>query len=84
MSEGNGHTPEVAPDADVMVLSRNRSTGEVNVGGNVINVDLALDILGRVSRYFDVQYRVMAAMQAQEELKKRQAEFATVQSLLRK
>ena len=84
MSEGNGHTPEVSPDADVMVLSRNRSTGEVNVGGNVINVDLALDILGRVTRYFDVQYRIMAAVQAQEELKKRQAEFARVQSLLRK
>ena len=81
MSEGNGHTPE---GKFQLVLDYDPATGVMNLGGNVQNLDVILNMLAQATRFVDVQYRINAAVQAQEELKKRQAEFARVQSLLRK
>ena len=80
----NGETAQAQLPVDQLVLNRDRVTGAVSIGGNVADLDLILDMLGRATRHFDVQYRIMAAIQAQEEVKQRQADMMRVQNLLRK
>jgi len=79
MSEGNGET-----QVQQLIITRDAKTGAVTIGGNVTDIELSLEMLSRVTRYLDVQYRIMAAIDAQQEVKKRQEEFRRVQQLLGK
>jgi len=45
---------------------------------------MTLDMLSRATRYFDVQYRIGASIQAQEQINERKKEFERVQRLLGK
>ena len=83
MSE-NGEAKEAQLDADQIVITRDRKTGKVQIDGNVADLDLLLDMLGRATRYYDVRYRINAALIAQEEVKQQQAEYQRVQRLLGK
>jgi len=79
MSEGNGET-----QVQQLIITRDAKTGAVTIGANVTDIELSLEMLSRVTRYLDVQYRIMAAIDAQQEVKKRQEEFRRVQQLLGK
>ena len=79
MSEGNGET-----QVQQLIITRDTKTGAVTIGGNVTDIELSLEMLSRVTRYLDVQYRIMAAIDAQQEVRKRQEEFKRVQQLLGK
>jgi hypothetical protein len=84
--DGNGNSENKPGElnADQLILTRDRVTGAVSIGGNVQDLDLILDMLGRVTRHMDVQFRITAAVQAQEQIKQRQAEMQRVQSILRR
>jgi allophanate hydrolase subunit 2 len=69
---------------DQVVLIRDRATGAVSIGGNVQDIDLMLNILAQATRHMDVQFRITAAVAAQEQLKQRQADFERVQRLMGK
>ena len=71
-------------EVDQLVLTRDRMTGAVAITGNVKDIDMTLDMLSRATRYFDVQYRIGASIQAQEQINERKKEFERVQRLLGK
>jgi len=71
-------------EVDQLVLTRDRMTGAVAITGNVADIDMTLDMLSRATRYFDVQYRIGASIQAQEQINERKKEFERVQRLLGK
>ena len=83
MSE-NGEAKQAQLDVDQLVINRDRKTGHVQITGNVPDIDLVLDMLGRATRYYDVRYRITAALVAQEEAKQQRAEYERVQRLLGK
>jgi hypothetical protein len=80
----NGQAGAEAPAQllDQVVITRNRATGEVALGGNVTDLDLILDMLGRATRHTDVQFRIIAAVQAQEDIKRKKAEMELAHSIM--
>jgi hypothetical protein len=80
----NGEQKAQELNCDQIVLLRDRTTGRVTLTGNVQDIELGMDMLGRALRFLDVQYRIQAGIAAQAELKQRQEEFMRVQSLLGK
>lgn len=79
MSEGNGQA-----EVDVITLTRDRKTGAVSIGGNVTDMDLHLNMLAQATRHMEVQFRIIAAMEAQAQVKQRQEDMARVANLMRK
>ena len=82
MSEGNGDTK--APEKLQLVLEYDPTTATLKLGGNVMNLDMMLNMLAQATRFIDVKYRIVAAMQAQEEAKQAALDFKRVQTLLGK
>lgn len=69
MEPTNGTGSEQKPPYEVIV-SMDRETLRVNVGGNVKDIDVIMNMLSTALRYMDVQYRIAAGIKAQEELKR--------------
>lgn len=83
MSE-NGEAKAGQLDVDQIVLIRNRKTGEFSIGGNVQDIDLSLNMLAQATRHLDVQFRIIAAVEAQARTKQQQEDFQRVQRLMGK
>ncbi len=79
MSEGNGQI-----EVDLITLTRDRKTGQVSIGGNVTDIDLCLNMLVQATRHMDVQFRIIAAMDAQAQAQQRKEDMARVANLMRK
>jgi hypothetical protein len=81
MSE-NGHSNGAAETVadDTIVLTYNRLTDQLNVGGKYYSHELALSILARASRAIEQKLRIEAAIKAQAEL----AQLARDQQLAQK
>ncbi len=79
MSEGNGQV-----EVDLITLTRDRKTGQVSIGWNVKDIDLCLNMLSQATRHMDVQFRIIAAMDAQAQAKQRQEDMKRVADLMRK
>lgn len=71
-------------NVDQLILNRDRTTGRVEIAGNVNDLDLVLNMLAQATRHVDVQFRIVAAVQAQAQLKQQQADFERVQRLMGK
>jgi hypothetical protein len=50
---------------DTLVLTYNRATDHLDVGGKFASIDLALDMLGRARRALEFQQRKMQAIEIQ-------------------
>lgn len=48
---------------DTVVLTYNRATDHLDVGGHAESLDLMLDMLGRATRVLEMKYRQQAALQ---------------------
>jgi len=71
-------------DVDQVILTRDRKTGQVAIGGNVTDIDLCLNMLSQATRHMDVQFRVIAAFDAQAQVQKRKEELKFAQDFMRK
>ena len=76
---------------DTLVLLLNRKTMELNFSGDAWDAianhnprawDVCLNMLDQAKRMLDVQYRIVAAMEAQAMMKARQEDAAMRQSLM--
>ena len=76
---------------DTLILSLDRRTMTLGFNGDVWERikakdprawDVMLNILGQASRQADVQYRIICAMEAQQQIKAQQAEETLRQSLM--
>lgn len=70
MSEGNGNGAEhrVGIDlVDQLVLRYDRVTGTLEIGGQVLNDDVALGILQQAARVFETRLRIAAAREVQKQ-----------------
>jgi len=70
MSDGNGHEPGMAPRAglvDELVLRYDRADGSLEVGGHILNDDVALNILLQAVRTFEQRLRIAAAQKLQKQ-----------------
>jgi hypothetical protein len=79
--DGNGvHLDMVAHSdlIDELVLTFDRATGMLKIGGRTINLEVALDICQRGVRFFDTQLRIQAAAAMQQQ----QADQVRVNDLL--
>jgi len=83
--------PQKQEQVDTLVLSLNRKTMELTFGGDVWEAiatqkprawDVCLNMLDHAKRMLDVQYRIVAAMEAQAMMKARQEDAAMRQSLM--
>jgi len=82
MSEGNGEPK--AKEKLQIILNYDPATAVLQLDGNVMNLDMMLNMLAQATRFIDVKYRIVAAMQAQEEAKQAALDFKRVQTLLGK
>jgi allophanate hydrolase subunit 2 len=80
----NGEAKAGELNVDQVVLTRDRKTGAFTIGGNVQDIDLSLNMLAQATRHLDVQFRIVAAVEAQRQIKEQQADFERVQRLLGK
>ena len=80
----NGEAKAAQVNVDQIVLTLNRETGELNIGGNVQNLNLSLNMLAQATRHLDVQFRIIAATEAQAQIKQQQEDFQRVQRLMGK
>ena len=55
-----------------VIVTMDRETLRVTLGGNVHDIDVLMNMLLTALRYLDVQYRITAGIKAQEELKRSQ------------
>jgi hypothetical protein len=84
--------PQKQEPLDTLVLALNRKTMELTFGGDVWEAictkknprawDVCLDMLDHARRMLDVQYRIVAAMEAQAMMKQAQEEAAMRQSIM--
>jgi hypothetical protein len=51
-----------------VILTMDRDSNALDIGGNVQNIDILLNILSQATRFLDVQYRVAAGIQAQQKV----------------
>lgn len=82
MSE-NGENGVEHQKLDTIVLSYNRATDHLDVGGHANSLDLMLDMLARATRAIEKQKRTQDALELQAQLQ-RQAEDARIAAALRK
>jgi hypothetical protein len=66
---------------DTLILKYDRLRDHLEIGGNVSSTDLALDILGRATRYTEAQWRQQRMLEAANALAQAQHDRAIVESL---
>ena len=74
----NGNRAENDPLIDQLVLTFNRRTGELGIGGKVLNEDMAMAILAQATRHFETVLR----LQAVAKVKMQEVEQARTNALL--
>lgn len=78
---GNGQERVTLPLealTDELTITFRRADGTLQVGGRICNLDVALDMCKRAARYFEMQLRLAAALEAKKNL----AEQAHVQQMI--
>jgi len=68
---------------DTVVLSYDRATDRMEIGGDVVSLDLMLDMLGRATRTMEKQYREASAIELKAKLVEMEQD-ARVAAALRK
>lgn len=79
----NGHTHTHTELVDTVVLTYNRETDKLDIGGHANSVDLMLDMLHRATRALEFTQRKAQALEIQAAAQ-RQAEDAAIAAALRK
>lgn len=67
---------------DTVILTYNRVTDHLNVGGTACSLDIMLDMLGRARRYIEFQQRKAQALEIQKAARE-EAENARIAAALR-
>lgn len=62
---GNGAPPQGDELVDTIVLTYNRRTDHLDIGGTAASLDLMLDMLGRARRAIEFQQRKAQALEIQ-------------------
>jgi hypothetical protein len=83
MSEGNGDMTEQRV-ADTVLLSYDRETDTLTIGGNARSLNLVLDMLTRAAREIESQWRQQKALELQARLQDQQRNAALAASLFTK
>ena len=76
--KGNGERGVERQAVDTLVLTHDRATDHLDIGGHCNSLDLMLDMLGRASRVLEAKWR---AEQVQAMLQQRAQAAATQQIL---
>lgn len=79
---GNGVQSTASELVDTLVLTYNRATDNLQIGGHANSLDLMLDILARATRQVEFQLRKAQALQIQAEARQA-AEDARIAAALR-
>ena len=65
----NGEAPAKPEQGPTVVLTFALDHSAMHVSGNCLgNIELVLDMLGRATRYFDMQYRIISAQKHNEQM----------------
>ena len=74
----NGDGPKV----DTVVLTLQRDPWQLTIGGQVENINLALAIVTEAQRTLETEWRIGAAISAQEQHKSRKHEEERIRNIL--
>ena len=69
---------------DTVILTYDRATDHMDVGGNANSLDLMLDMLGRATRVLEAKYRLQSAQQFAQQLAEQRQNAAIAETLRRK
>jgi len=75
---GNGVTHQAV---DTLILTYNRATDHLDVGGKCNSLDLMLDMLGRATRTLEAQLRAQNAIALQQQLRQVEADRLIAESI---
>jgi hypothetical protein len=81
-ANGNKQEQESQDAPYTLVLTMDKKTLALNIGGNVLNLDTALNMLSQASRFMEVQYRIDMAVKAQEAINRNKQDMAKVAELI--
>lgn len=79
--EGNGNGSVQARAVDTIVLTYDRATDHLDVGGKFNSIDLALDMLGRARRALEFEQKKQQAIEMQQALRQAAADQAVAEAL---
>lgn len=77
----NGANGVTHQAVDTLILTYNRATDHLEVGGKCNSLDLMLDMLARATRTIEAQLRAQNALALQEQMRQAAADRAIADSL---